>query len=142
MNEQPYHTPEEKRYQDAENRVRKIRKFYKELASYVATSIFLIAINLFISGGIGWAKYPVFFWGIALVFQFVNVLRLQKFDRRWEDKMIKKFAGDVPQKRILEQEFQPDYSEELLDHQPPGKEMADLSEYRKLKRPWKDEDLV
>ena len=51
---------------NVEKRLRKIKKFYKDLASWAGLSVFMIALDLFLSGGISWSKYPVFFWGIAL----------------------------------------------------------------------------
>ena len=131
-------------YENAQKRVRKIKKFYKELASWAGTSIFLVALDFFLSGGITWSKYPVFFWGIFMVIEFFKVLPLQKMDKQWEDNMIKKFTRKpaltepssipVPEK---------DFSEALLrENEKEEKEYADLTEYRKLKKPWEDEDLV
>ena len=147
MSENPV-TPSasEQEIQDAIKRVKKIKKFYKELYSWIGTSIFLIAINLFFSGEISWSRYPVFFWGIALVIQFFQVLHLQRMDKEWEEKMIRKFTRQAPRDAELPQKSttdQVDYSDELLNNEPlREKEIADLSEYRKLKRPWKEEDLV
>lgn len=135
-------TPDQdKAHLDAEKRVKKIKKFYKELASWAGTSVILLAIDLFLSGGISWSKYPVFFWGIAIAVQFINIVRIQRLDRQWEDKMMRKFKS---QEQIPEaMSSDPDYSEELLHNEKlREKELADLSEYRKLKKPWKDEDLV
>jgi hypothetical protein len=135
-------------HEQAQKRIRKIRKFYKELASWAATSVFLVALNLFLSGNISWAKYPVFFWGITLVFQFFQVLRYQRMDKQWEDRMMRKFTGQEDTPKTLQKTEDElikieDYSKELLlDDRPPEKEPANLSDYRQLKRPWKDEDLV
>ena len=129
--------------EDADKRVRKIKKFYKELANWAGVSVFLIALNLFLSGGISWAKYPVFFWGIALALQFFNILRLQRLDREWEEKMIRKFRKDRPELREPEDVKSEDYSDELLrNERVREREMADLSEYRRVNKPWRDEDLV
>jgi len=134
-------TDQDKVHEDAEKQLRKVKKFYKELASWAGMSVFMLALDLFLSGGISWSKYPVFFWGITLAYQYFNILRIQRMDRQWEEKMLKKFKGqdqdpdDFPSEK--------DYSEELLrNDRAREKEMADLSEYRKLKKPWKDEDLV
>lgn len=125
---------------DAEKRVRKIKKFYKELAAWAGTSVFLIALDLFLSGGLTWSRYPVFFWGIAIAYQFFQVLRIQKLDREWEEKMVRKLTRSATR---AEEEQVPDYSEELLNNQRvKEKELEDLKEYRTLKKPWKDEDLV
>jgi hypothetical protein len=141
MNETLLPPEKDKEHLDAEKRVKKIKKFYKELASWAGTSVILLAIDWFLSGGISWSKYPVFFWGIAIAVQFINVLRIQRLDRQWEEKMLRKFKGQdqIPASTRSE----PDYSEELLQNEKlREKEFADLSEYRKLKKPWKDEDLV
>ena len=127
---------------EAQKRVKKIKKFYKDLASWAGTSVFLIAIDLFISGGITWSKWPVFFWGIVLVMQVFEVIRLQRMDKNWEERMLKKHSrpSSLPDPESQKDE---DYSDDLLrDPDEPEKEKADLSEFRKLKRPWKDEDLV
>jgi len=143
MNEPIQQTENEKLIQDAEKRVRKIKKFYKELASWAGTSIFLIALNLFLSGSISWAKYPVFFWGIAIALQYFNILRLQKLDKDWEQRMMRKFTGREPVRSLPSETKEVDYSGELLNNeQVREKELADLSEYRKLKKPWEDKDLV
>ena len=136
----PDKTPED---QDVEKRLRKIKKFYKDLASWAGLSVFMIALDLFLSGGISWSKYPVFFWGIALAMQYFNVLRLQKLDRAWEEKLRRKLSEDQSQPALPQEQPVQDYSDELLrNEQVMEKEVADLSEYRKLKKPWKDEDLV
>lgn len=125
---------------DAEKRVRKIKKFYKELATWAGTSVFLIALDLFLSGGLSWSKYPVFFWGIAIAYQFFQVLRIQKLDREWEKKMVRKLTKPATRP---DEDRVPDYSDELLNNQRvKEKELEDLKEYRTLKKPWKDEDLV
>jgi hypothetical protein len=134
-------------FENAQKRIRKIKKFYKELASWAGISVFLVALNLFLSGNISWAKYPVFFWGIFLVVEYFQVIRLQRIDKEWEDRMMRKFTGRerLPPNTSDEpvQGTQEDYSQELLGSPPEKqKEMADLSDYRKVKKPWKDEDLV
>ena len=127
---------------EAQKRVKKIKRFYKNLASWAGTSVFLIAINLFTSGGITWSKWPVFFWGIALVLEVFEVIRLQRMDKNWEARMLRKHSGQTALPDP-ESENGEDYSDELLRNpKEPEKEKADLSEFRKLKRPWKDEDLV
>ncbi len=131
-------------YKEAQKRVRKIKSFYKSLFSWIGTSIFLVALDFFLSGGITWSKYPVFFWGISLVIDLFQVIHIYRTNKDWEEKMIRKFTGkDVVPERLPEAVKDVDYSESLLENEPVAeKELADLTEYRKLKRPWKDEDLV
>lgn len=143
MNEPTLKTESDSEYETAQKRVRKIKKFYKDLASWAGTSIFLIALDLFLSGTISWSRYPVFVWGIFLVIEFFKVLPLQKMDKPWEDKMIRKFTRKpIPGAQSIPVEEE-DFSGELLkDHEKKEKEYADLTEYRKLKKPWEDKDLV
>ena len=127
---------------EAQKRVKKIKRFYKNLASWAGTSVFLIAIDLFMSGGITWSIWPVFFWGISIAMEVFEVIRLQRMDKNWEARMLRKHSGQtaLPDPESVNGE---DYSDELLRNpKEPEKEKADLSEFRKLKRPWKDEDLV
>lgn len=132
----------DKEYEEAIRRVRKIKKFYKELASWAATSIFLIALDLFLSGGITWSKYPVFFWGIAMVFELFRFIQLKKLDKAWEDRMIKKFTGQKPIGEKTDRQGV-DYSGELLKNEDvTGEEPIQLSDYREVKKQWKDDDLV
>ena len=127
---------------DAEKRVAKLRKFYKNLVSWASTSIFLLALDIFMNHGITWSKFPVFFFAVALFFQFMGLMRMKYFDKDWEDKMVRKHTerGSLPDADQPETE---DYSEELLrGGEQREKEKADLSTFRKLKKPWRDEDLV
>lgn len=133
-------------YQEAQKRVKKIKKFYKELASWAGTSVALIGMNLFLSGNISWAKFPVFFWGIFIIAQLFEIIRLQRQDKEWEARQMRRQLGNSQSAgRPLTDpthstEPLEDYSEELLNQK--DREIADLSEYRKLKRPWKEDDLV
>lgn len=128
---------------DPERRQKKIQKFYKQLASWAGTSVFLLALDLFLSGGISWSKYPVFFWGIAIAMQFFNTLRLQWILKKEQEEKSQLPTLSHPQQTLPREVQHPDYSDELLNNQTlREKEIADLAEYRKLHKPWKDEDLV
>jgi hypothetical protein len=130
---------EDPEYKEALKRVRKIKHFYKNLASWAGVSILLIALDFFINGGFTWSRYPVFFWGLSLIPQLFQVIRLQKFDNTWEQRQIRRFTGraipeDTPSPPLE------DYSDELLNQK--DREMSELSDYRKINKPWKEEDLV
>ena len=132
-------------YKEAQKRVKKLKNFYKDLTSWAGTSIVLLALDFFLTGGISWSKYPVFFWGIFVVAQVFDVIRWQKLDKSWEEKQMKRFTSSEnktvktvnapPAEEKLE-----DYSDELMNKR--DREMANLSDYRQLHKPWKDEDLV
>jgi hypothetical protein len=141
-----YRDPDHQEYMEAQKRVRKIKRFYKGLASWMGTSLFLLALNIFTVGHLSWAKYPIFFWGISLLIQAFEVIRLQRHDKDWERRQMERQLGrplpdEVPM-TVMPEEKPEDYSEELLNKEPPVRERANLAEVRKLTRPWKDEDLV
>jgi hypothetical protein len=133
---------------EAQKRVKKIKKFYKDLYSFLGVSIVLIGINLFFSGNIGWAKYPVFFWGIFIVADAFNIFRLQRFDKTWELRQMEKFTGrrlqSLPaEKKDADTNQVPiDYSDELLHQPSPEREAMDLKEVRNVQKTWRDEDFV
>ena len=80
-------------YIEAQKRVKKIKRFYKSLAQWAGTSIFLVALNIFTDGKISWAIYPVFFWGIAVFYNVFEIIRLQKHDKDWEKRQMEKQLG-------------------------------------------------
>jgi hypothetical protein len=133
-------------YQAAQKRIKKIKAFYKDLSSWAGTSIMLIGLNLFLSGNITWAKYPVIIWGIIIAAEVFTILRLQYMDKEWEERQMRRFTGrtrnTAPARTSRESPTSPtiDYSDDLLREE--ERELADLSQYRKAGKAWKDEDLV
>jgi hypothetical protein len=125
-------------YREAEKRLKKIKSFYKNLANWAGVSIFLLALDYFLSGGISWSKFPVFFWGISIVMQVFEVIRLQRMDKAWEQRQMSRLTGRPVSS--LNNDNQEDYSDELLNSK--EIEMEDLREYRKAGKPWNDKDLV
>jgi hypothetical protein len=80
---------DEKLYNQAKKRVRRIRNFYSHLAMYVALSTFLTFVNYFTSPGHWWVKWVWIGWGIGV---FFNGLGLYKknilFGDSWEERKI------------------------------------------------------
>lgn len=96
---------QEQRFILAKQRVEKISKFYKHLATYVIINIFLSAI--FIAGDINdgdtfyeafsdYHNYKVWlFWGIGIVFQALNTFGLSLFmNKDWEERKIQKYMDE------------------------------------------------
>lgn len=73
--------------EEVKNRVRRKTKFYKELITFVTTSIFLIGLNIFTSPGYMWAWWPIGFWGIGLVSKAIK-LTLHDKASDWEEREI------------------------------------------------------
>ena len=51
-------------------------KFYKNLKSYIVVNGFLAILNLWFSPDYWWFLFPVFFWGICLVIDFLQAFVL------------------------------------------------------------------
>ena len=120
-------------------REQKIRKFFKELTQWAGTSIVLVGINIMTTGGFTWAKWPVFIWGLVVAAQALDVIRMYKLNRDWEQRRWQQV--DQSARQLGEPGTGPveDHSESLLGRQP---EREKLSDYRELKKPWKEDDLV
>ena len=81
---------ENSKYVKAVERVEKLKEFYQNLASYCLVIPFLIFINLRFSPGFHWFWFPIFGWGMGLVFHFLEVNNYNIFlGRNWEDRKIK-----------------------------------------------------
>lgn len=125
---------------EAEKRVRKIKSFYKDLTGWASVAVILLGMDFFLSGGITWSKYPVFFYGLFVLAEAFKVIRWQRLDKEWEKRQIEKMTGRPISSVPIDQEKTEDYSDDLLREQ--EKEEANLSDYRKMNKPWKEEDLV
>ncbi len=80
---------ENSKYVKAVERVEKLKEFYQNLASYCIVIPFLIFINLNFSPGFHWFWFPIFGWGIGLVFHFLEVNNYNIFlGRNWEERKI------------------------------------------------------
>lgn len=53
-------------------RKKKKSEFYQHLTSYVIINGFMIALNIFLSGTLGWAIFPLLGWGLGLAFDFYD----------------------------------------------------------------------
>ena len=59
-------------YDRAAERVDKKLKFYNELKAYVVVNAVLAIINFFVSPFFWWVLFPVFFWGIGVLKDFLK----------------------------------------------------------------------
>ena len=65
---------EEEIYEEARKRVKAKRDFYQHLAVYVVVNIILVLVWRFAAGGgYPWFLWPLGGWGIAVLFNFLNV---------------------------------------------------------------------
>lgn len=59
-------------YERAAERVDNKIKFYRNLASYVIVNAFLAIINAVFSPEFWWVMFPLFFWGIGVLKDFLK----------------------------------------------------------------------
>ena len=86
---------ENSKYVKAVERVEKLKEFYQNLASYCIVIPFLIFINLNFSPRFHWFWFPIFGWGIGLVFHFLEVNNYNIFlGRNWEERKIKEMMEE------------------------------------------------
>ncbi len=79
-------------YIKATEKVEKLKQFYKSLVSYCLVIPFLIFINLKFSTKFQWFWFPLFGWGIGLVFRYLDLKNYNMFfGKDWEDKKVKEF---------------------------------------------------
>lgn len=56
----------------AEEKVDKRIKFYRNLKAYIITNTILIIINWIFTPEVWWVLFPLFFWGIGVLKDFLN----------------------------------------------------------------------
>ena len=83
---------EDRKYQKALRRVRRMKGFYAHLVSYILVNLLLFLINIMTSPDILWFYWPLFGWGIGIVMHGLFVFGFGNwFDTDWEEKKIKEF---------------------------------------------------
>lgn len=91
---------ENSKYVKAVEKVEKLKEFYQSLASYCLVIPFLVFINLKFSPRFYWFWFPAFGWGIALVFQYLEVNNYNIFlGNNWEEKKIKEMMEKENRKK-------------------------------------------
>jgi hypothetical protein len=82
-------------YVRAVEKVEKLKEFYQNIASYCIVIPFLVFINLYTSPQFHWFWFPMFGWGIGVLFHGLDVYNYNPFlGRNWEDKKIKKLMEE------------------------------------------------
>lgn len=82
-------------YIRAVEKVEKLKEFYQNLASYCIVIPFLVFINLYTSPQFHWFWFPMFGWGIGVIFHGLDVYNYNPFlGRNWESKKIKELMEE------------------------------------------------
>ena len=96
---------EEIQYQEALQRVKKIKGFYSHLFVYVVINLMIVIVNIQgLKPGESYFKlenfFTAFFWGIGLLAHGLSTFMPQWiFGKSWEDKKIKEFIEKDNQNR-------------------------------------------
>lgn len=69
-------------YEHARRRVKKRRKFYSHVMSWVVMSVFFILLNI-ATADFFWAIFPILGWGLGVAFHGISI-----FSSEWEDSEI------------------------------------------------------
>ena len=80
-------------YEHAKNRVRKRKKFYSHVITWVVLSVFFILLNLSTTDYF-WAIFPILAWGIGVSFHGIQV-----FSGEWEDAEVDREFERLKRKR-------------------------------------------
>ncbi|WP_395050067.1 2TM domain-containing protein [Flavobacterium sp.] len=89
---------DEERYFRARKRVEEIKGFYGNLIAYIVVNTGLLAVNLLTSPKHLWFYWPLFWWGIGVVFHGLKVFNYMPFfSKDWEEKKIKAFMNKEEQ---------------------------------------------
>lgn len=84
-------TPEEEKlYKEAKRKVRRIKRFYSNVASYFAVGIFLTFVNWYTNPDHWWVKWVWIGWGIGIFFHALGLYKRNLlFSADWEERKIK-----------------------------------------------------
>jgi hypothetical protein len=96
-------TNNSEKYLQAKKQVGKIKGFYRNLTAYGIVILSLAIINLNTYSGYLWFLWPLFWWGIGLVFHGMHVYNYMPFlGANWEEKKINELMED--EKKSKQQE--------------------------------------
>ncbi|AWA30152.1 histidine kinase [Flavobacterium magnum] len=83
---------QEERFREAKKRVEELKGFYGNLTSYIVVNIGLAILNLMTSPEQLWFFWPMFGWGIGVLFHAMKVFRFTPFmGKDWEERKIRQF---------------------------------------------------
>ncbi|MCL2115994.1 MAG: 2TM domain-containing protein [Methanobrevibacter sp.] len=81
----------EKAHNEAKKKVKKLKKFYVKLISYIVINTGLFLINLLTFNGYWWFLWVTVFWGIGLIIGYIKQFKFDIFGKKWEEKKIKEY---------------------------------------------------
>ncbi|WP_367768551.1 2TM domain-containing protein [Flavobacterium sp. WC2421] len=91
---------EEKRYYEAQKKVKEIKSFYVHLTVYLLTNPIVIAVNLITSPEYLWCLWCLLGWAIPIVLHGLIAFDYPPFfNKEWEKRKIKEFIDKEEQSR-------------------------------------------
>lgn len=114
---------ESEKYKEAKKRVKKKKEFREHLQSFIVVNALMLGMG-WMFGFFGAWKMVIFFWGIGLVFHYVEVYGIPGMgnDEDWEKKELEKELRNMetsdPANRSRQDETTPDDSLDLNSPRP------------------------
>ena len=82
-------------YVRAVEKVEKLKEFYQNIISYCIIIPFLVLINLKLTPDFHWFWFPMFGWGIGILFHGLDVYSYNPIlGRNWESKKINELMNE------------------------------------------------
>ena len=125
-------------YEKAKEKVKKKKKFHKSLSNFLITGTILFFINVFIARGYMWSLWVIFFWGLAILKEAIDVYGFPFGSSNWEEQEIEKEMKRM--KELGEGNTKSEFPEPEKDY-PPIQEERNRDETRSGKG-WNEKDLV
>lgn len=87
---------DEKKYEEARERVKELKDFYRNLITYIGVILLLMIINLITSPDYLWFLWVALFWGIGLILHAskVFILKGRFLGKEWEEKKMKELMAE------------------------------------------------
>ncbi|MDO4229946.1 MAG: 2TM domain-containing protein [Capnocytophaga sp.] len=83
-------TTNQKAYEKAKKRVKKLKGFYEHLFIYIIVNLFIVGLNLYQSPTKLWCVWVIFGWGVGLFSHAMSVFVPNIFlGKNWEERKIK-----------------------------------------------------
>ncbi len=86
---------QEERFREARKRVEELKGFYGNLVSYIVVNLGLMILNLMTTPDRLWFFWPMFGWGIGVLFHAMKVFNFTPFvGKDWEERKIRQFMEE------------------------------------------------
>ncbi len=124
---------EEEKYRRARQKVKRIKKFYTHLSTWMFTSLALMVLFFVLRLPPWITLVAVAGWGIGVAAEAIEVFGLPGVDHNWEERKIQEEMERMDHHREAHIPL-----EEKLDLE----DRLELPDYEEIPRDWKDSDFV